>query len=437
MKLAVVVQRYGADVNGGAELHARYVAEHLAKHAEVEVLTTCAKDYIFWSNEFDPGECRVGNLLVRRFPVKRPRDLENFDQWSTRVFEHRHSVAHELAWLDSEGPTSPKLIRYLRRHGSSYDFCLFFSYRYYHAYHGCRAVAPHAVLVPTAERDPAIGLSIFGPIFRGVRGIMYNSFEERAMIQAITGNASVRHAVVGVGSEIPTDSDPNRFRQKFEIQQPFIVYVGRIDENKGCLELFDFFKNYAARVSKSLQLVLIGRSILKVPSHSRIRHLGFVSDQDKFDALAAAHALVMPSQFESLSMVTLEAWAMSRPVLANGCCDVLQGQCIRSNAGLYYKNYEEFAETLHALETNRPLHAALSRNGSQYFRRHYAWPVIERKYLEVLEHLKHEAPKPMEPLPGWFGRQRRNVAPTREIVDALPTGPALKSVRGQRTVRRR
>ena len=110
MKLAVVVQRYGADVNGGAELHARYVAEHLAKHAEVEVLTTCAKDYIFWSNEFDPGESRVGNLLVRRFPVKRPRDLENFDQWSTRVFEHRHSVAHELAWLDSEGPTSPKLI---------------------------------------------------------------------------------------------------------------------------------------------------------------------------------------------------------------------------------------------------------------------------------------------------------------------------------------
>ena len=127
MKLAVVVQRYGADVNGGAELHARYVAEHLAKHAEVEVLTTCAKDYIFWSNEFDPGESRVGNLLVRRFPVKRPRDLENFDQWSTRVFEHRHSVAHELAWLDSEGPTSPKLIRYLRRHGSSYDFCLLFS----------------------------------------------------------------------------------------------------------------------------------------------------------------------------------------------------------------------------------------------------------------------------------------------------------------------
>jgi len=242
--------------------------------------------------------------------------------------------------------------------------------------------------------------------------------------------------VVGVGSEIPSNIDADRFRQKFDIQQPFIVYIGRLDENKGCPELFQFFRNYASRVSGSLQLVLIGRSILQIPSHPRIRQLGFVSDQDKFDALAAAHALVMPSKFESLSMVALEAWAMGRPVLANGSCDVLQGQCIRSKAGLYYKNYEEFAETLHALETNRPLHTALSVNGSEYFQRHYSWPVIERKYLEVLNHLKREEAQRMEPLPGWFGRRRSNIAPTRKTVDALPTGPALKFNRGSRAARR-
>ena len=55
MKIAVVAQRYGADINGGAELHARYVAEHLARHAEVEVLTTCAQDYVTWANEFPAG----------------------------------------------------------------------------------------------------------------------------------------------------------------------------------------------------------------------------------------------------------------------------------------------------------------------------------------------------------------------------------------------
>ncbi len=436
MKLAVVVQRYGAQINGGAELHARYVAEHLTRHAEVEVLTTCAKDYVSWANEFEPGEDRVGDLLVRRFPVKRQRDPAVFGRWSECVFAQRHSIGQELKWLDSEGPASPELIRHLRRHGADYDFCIFFSYRYYHAYYGCRMVAPRAVLVPTAERDPAVGLSIFGPVFRGVRAIMYNSFEERAMIQAVANNASVQHTVVGVGLEIPSDSQPDRFRQKFDISKPFIVYVGRLDENKGCPELFRFFTSYASRVSTTLQLVLIGRSLLPIPPHPRIRHLGFVSDEDKFDAIAAARALVMPSRFESLSMVALEAWAMGRPVLANGRCDVLQGQCLRSNAGLYYDNYEEFAETLHALETNRPLHAALSHNGRQYFTRNYVWPVIERKYMDVLNQLSEAAAPRMESLPGWFARRRRNVPPARDVVDALPTGPALKTARGRRHLRR-
>ena len=115
-----------------------------------------------------------------------------------------------------------------------------------------------------------------------------------------------------------------------------------------------------------------------------------MSDQDKFDALAAADLLIMPSYFESLSMVALEAWALGRPVLANGRCDVLKGQCIRSSAGLYYESYEEFVEALYALESNGPLHARLGRHGREYFARNYAWPVIERKYLDMLQRLQSE-----------------------------------------------
>ena len=108
MKLAVVVQRYGAELNGGAELHARYVAEHLARHAEVEVLTTCATDYITWRNELDPGVERVNGVPVRRFPVSRERGVDEFGRWSTQVFKESHSITAELAWLRSEGPTQPE-----------------------------------------------------------------------------------------------------------------------------------------------------------------------------------------------------------------------------------------------------------------------------------------------------------------------------------------
>jgi hypothetical protein len=210
VRLAVVVQRYGPTISGGAEAHARYVAEHLARHVEVEVVTTCAADYLSWRNELPEGRDRVNGVAVHRFPVAHPRHPRAFARWSEQVFEHPHSLASELRWLDVEGPASPALVRYVRAHISAYDFWIFFSYRYYQSYHGARAASRRAVLVPTAERDPALGLALFGPVFRGVRALMYNSPEERAMIQAVSSNQQVPGVVVGVGSEIPRFASAER-----------------------------------------------------------------------------------------------------------------------------------------------------------------------------------------------------------------------------------
>ena len=425
MRLAVAVQRYGADINGGAELHARYIAERLSRHADVEVVTTCARDYVTWRNERPAGVETINGIPVRRFPVDRERDPRDFGRWSQRVFEHPHSIADELAWLASEGPSSRALVDYLARE-ERFDFVLLFSVRYYHAYHAARRLPAKAILVPTAERDPTVCLGIFKPVFRSVRAIMYNSHEERAMIHAASGNTSVPGVVVGVGSEVPERTDPARFRRTFGIDRPFAIYIGRIDENKGCGELFDFYRRYAESFPRGLDLVLIGSAIMPVPSHPRIHHLGFLGDEDKFNALAAADLLIMPSFYESLSMVALEAWALGKPVLANGRCDVLKGQCIRSNAGLYYETYEEFAEALYSLESNGPLHGRLGRNGREYFLANYTWPVIEGKYLDMFAQLKQAMPQTvMEPLPGWFARRRKDQPAAAELLRAIPSGPVV------------
>jgi glycosyltransferase involved in cell wall biosynthesis len=426
VRLAVVVQRYGKAISGGAELHARYIAEHLARHADVEVLTTCAVDYVTWRNELEPGVENVNGIPVRRFRVRRERDPLVFGRRSERVFRHRHSLGDELDWLDAEGPTASALVDYIARHVDDFDFWVFFSYRYYQAYYGARAAIRRAVLVPTAERDETIGLAMFPPLFRSVRALMYNSPEERAMIEAASHNHDVPGVVVGVGSEVPQNAQPSRFRQKYNLRGPFAIYVGRIDQNKGCKELFDFFGGYLRDTPGKLTLVLIGTSLLPIPDHPRIRHLGFLDDTDKFDAMAGAELLIMPSYFESLSMVALEAWALGRPVLANGHCDVLKGQCIRSNAGLYYESYAEFVETLRALEQNRWLTGALGRNGRQFFREHYDWPVIERKYLDMFERLRNETPtRSIDPAPGWLERRRQDLPPAEEVLASLPTGPAV------------
>src|SRR5205085_9548095 len=133
--------------------------------------------------------------------------------------------------------------------------------------HGARAAAKRAILVPTAERDAAIGLTLFQPLFRGVRAVMYNSPEERAMIEAVSGNQHVPGVVVGVGSEVPRNPQPERFRQKYGVAERFAIYVGRIDENKGCRELFEFFEGYAHDVYGRLSLVLVGQSLLPTPQH--------------------------------------------------------------------------------------------------------------------------------------------------------------------------
>jgi glycosyltransferase involved in cell wall biosynthesis len=139
--------------------------------------------------------------------------------------------------------------------------------------------------------------------------------------------------------------------------------------------------------------------------------------------MAAADVLLMPSRYESLSMVTIEAWALGKPVLVNGQCDVLRGQVTRSHGGLYYESFEEFAEALYALEGTGPLGAVLGRNGRDFFRRHYTWPVIERKYLDMFERLRREPVPVMEPLPGFFARRARTLKPGRAVVDAVPAGP--------------
>ncbi len=431
MKLAIVVQRYGADINGGAELHARYVAEHLARHADIRVLTTCARDYLTWRNELPFGNETVNGIAVERFPVEHERSEADFGLRSDHVFSRRHSLNDELEWLDSEGPASPALIARLRRSENEFDYIVLFCARYYHAYHGARSNPSRAVLVPTAERDPALGLAMFGPIFRGVRAIMYNSYEEQALIQAVASNAHVPGVVVGIGSDIPDAVDAGHAREKFGLAEPYVIYVGRIDANKGCDELFDFFTRYASERTTPLSLVLIGKPVIDIPTHPRIKHLGFVDDRDKFDAIAGASALIMPSYYESLSMVALEAWAVGTPVIANAQCDVLLGQCLRSNAGLYYADAAEFGAVLDTVAGDRALAERLGGNGRRYYEQHYSWPVIERKYLDMFASLSSNPPSHrMERLPGWLARRQRALRPAAQVLDELPSGPVADFDRG-------
>jgi len=391
MKLAFVVQRYGLEINGGAELHCRWIVEHLKKYHDVEVLTTRAYDYITWKNRYPEGEEVINGIPVKRFSVTRPRNPERFGRIQNQILEDEHSLEHELKWLEEEGPLAPALIDHIQNHQDDYDYFFFFSYRYYHSYWGINASPHKSILVPTAEHDPVIHLRIFKELFRKPRAFVYNSVEEREMINALSRNEVIPGDVVGVGTEIPEEYSSERFRKKFNILGDYVIYIGRIDRNKGCVQLFDYFQRFKRDESTDVKLVLVGSSKLNIPAHPDIVFLGFLSEEDKFSGLDGALILMMPSFYESLSMVTLEAWALGKPVLANAQCKVLKGQCLRSNGGLFYQNYEEFHEDLRLLLQSSRLREGMGKNGKKYFQDNYTWNVIENKYLSLLDKLDKES----------------------------------------------
>lgn len=386
MKLCFVIQRYGLEVAGGSELHCRWLAGRLAARHHVQVVTTCALDYLEWRNHYAPGDDVVDGVPVRRFPVRRTRSERRFALVSDLVFHEQHTRAEERLWVEENGPFAPELVGALAGM-RDVDLFVFYSYRYYHTFFGLPKVAARAVLVPTAEEDPAIELPVFADLFRAPRGIIYLTPEERSLVQGVSANESVPSVVVGSGINVPSGWEAVDARARFGLPERYVLYVGRIDRNKGVDRLFADYRRLRGEWPEAPPLVLVGRPALEIPDHPAIRHLGFVSEEEKFALLAACDVLVMPSRYESLSVIVLEAWAMGRPVLVNSSCRVLEGQCVRSGGGLFYRGYAEFAPVLRRLGEDEGLRNALGAAGRAYVRREYDWDVVEARTSRFLEEL--------------------------------------------------
>jgi glycosyltransferase involved in cell wall biosynthesis len=383
VRIAFVVQRYGLDLLGGSETHCRVLAEGLARDHDVEVLTTTASDYVTWASGYAAGSETVNDVTVRRFPVARKRKVVRFREASELVFDCPHTRADELSWIDENGPRTPALIEHLHRYGASYDLVVAFSFRYWTAYHASLALPEKTVPFPTAEADPAVHLAVLQERLLAAPSILFNTPEERRMLEDACG-AALPGEVIGFPVGPPGPADASAFRAAFGIDRPFALYLGRIDENKGCRDLFDCFLAYAGRKGSVLDLVLGGRAAMDIPDSSRVHLAGFLTDQQKEDALAAAVCLVMPSPYESLSIVLLEAWRRMTPVLVNGACDVLREQTRRSGGGLYYETAADFGDELEHLAANAALREALGASGRRFVTREYAWNTVRAKMERVL-----------------------------------------------------
>lgn len=415
MKIGFVVQRYGTEILGGSEYHCRLIAERLASRHEVEVLTTCARDYITWKNEYPEGEDRVRSVTVRRFTNARTRDIESFNRYSDWIFSHPHTRQDEMEWLTQQGPWCPALIDYLERRHASYDVLVFFTYLYAPTVLGLQIDPGRSLLVPTAHDEPAIHLEIYQDVLSRPAAIAYNTDVERRFLTTHFPIRAIAEETVGCGVDLPQEygGDPGdtdqhsgeegegeesatrrqrsergaAFRRRHRLHGPFVLYGGRIDPGKGCEDLIEYFRNYVGDGGEA-SLVLMGVKLMPLPEEPFIRFAGRLSDEERLQALEAATIVVVPSPYESLSLLALESFAVGTPVLANARSDVLVDHCLRGDAGLFYADRDEFVECLKLLVANEALRGGLGRSGRQYVRRNYRWEVILGKYERMFARLR-------------------------------------------------
>ena len=419
MKLACVIHRFGADIAGGSEGHCRAVAQHLAETHDVTVLTSCAHDHVTWDNHFPPGESMDGRLRIRRFPAVRRRDLARFRDISRRVFSGRSSNGEQEEWFRENGPLTPALVDEIRARGHGYDRILFWSYRYFPTYFGLPLVADRAILVPTAEEDPLIRAAALEAFFQLPAGYLFLTPEEADLVAE---RAPVRApaSVIGCGIDpaegvrLPSSAGgADKTLAAVGIADPFVLYLGRVDPNKGCESLLRYFTRYVAGRTRhpapgtehpalstqhsapstqhsapstqhALQLVLAGPVNMPIPDHPSIRTLGFVDEATREALLSRARVLLMPSPYESLSMVVLEAWNRALPVLVNARCAVLRGQVRRADGGLHYRTGAEFAAGLDYLLDHPDEARTLGAQGRAYVEHEYRWPTVMAKIEDVL-----------------------------------------------------
>lgn len=384
-KIAIINQRYGLEVNGGSELYTRQIAERLKERYDVEVLTSCAVEYVKWANHYNEGVETINGVTVRRFKTLHERVPRIFSALDGEMLAHP-DADKDLSdrWIEHMGPYCPQLVDYVDEHQDEYEVVIVVTYLYYLAVKSIVRIKDKAIFIPTAHQEPFIHFKMYKEVFGAADAFIFLTDEEKDLVHSIFHNEDVPYDVMGVGVDVPEDVSAERFKKKYGYDN-YVIYVGRIDEGKDCPRLFKYFMEYKKRNNNNLKLILMGKAVCEIPKHPDIISLGFVSDEDKFDGIKGSKALILPSKFESLSISVLEAMTLSKPVIVNGICDVLKGHCVKSNGGLYYKNYFEFEGCVNYMLNHPDEYEVMCKNARKYVEDYFQWDDIMDKFDKMIE----------------------------------------------------
>jgi glycosyltransferase involved in cell wall biosynthesis len=387
-RVAFVVPRYGRGVVGGAEMLCRLLAEDLARaEVPVEVLTTCAVDHFTWADHLPRGTTVEGGVPVHRFPVEPARDNERWLELQTRIDLRLPSDhADGIEWM-GQSVWSPELQRAVED-ASRYDWIVAMPYLFGTTYWAVAARPARTALIPCVHDEPHAWHPVVREMLGAAAGCMLNSEGEGELLGRLAPGARMRLVSVGYDDDPPPGpEDVAAFCDGRGIRPGYVLYAGRREVAKGLPELFAAYGRWSDGRPDAPPLALMGRGDLAPPPEiaDRVIDLGFVPDEDRDAAYAAAGVLVNPSRLESLGMVGLEAWLAGTPSIVNARSPVLRRHCTDSGGGIPYAGADELVEALDVLATDRDLQRRMAAAGAAYVRRTFSWPAVRTRFLGALE----------------------------------------------------
>ncbi len=376
-KILFVIQRIGKDICGGAERECLELSQHMLKRFDVEIASSCARNNVPWDNAYPVGTEEIDGLLIRRFPVEEVGSRGDSLDTVTALQEDEKDLIRRI------GPYCPSLHDYVLEHHEEYRCVIFVTYSVYTTLAGMLLDIPNKILLPTAHEEELIHLPMYRNDFYNASAFIYNTPEERDLVNRLfPGTETVPSSVTCFGMD---DSIWNRPGRE-EVDSDYLLYLGRVCEGKNYSELNRFFIEYKKRHGSSLRLIVAGtiENGETLIWDDSIEYKGFISEEEKYDLIRGAKLLVMPSLYESLSIVLLESMALGLPVLVNGRCDVLKGQCLRSKAGRFYETYEEFESELQNMLGDEESYRTMQENGIAFVKERYNWNKVVEDIYEAI-----------------------------------------------------
>lgn len=376
-RVAFVPLRYGPQIVGGSEALTREIAMGLSGRGwNVEVLTTRVVNHLTWENELPEGESPEDGLTVRRFST--------VHHWSKPGLRAQRliqdgtmpAVDDQWTWV-SWRITVPDLFHHLLRYGPTYDAVVFSPYMFWNATACLSAVAPNAVSMPCLHDESYARMEVMRPVLAAPRSVWFLSEPEHQLAHRL-GPVAERHTVTGAGVHAPERYDPEGFRARHRIANPFLLYAGRREKDKGWGWLLDAFLTATRAGMDGVDLVTFGHGEVDPPPEiaHRVIDLGFVSEEDRNDAFAAAFAYVQPSRMESFSRTIMESWLAGTPVLAIEGSEVVGWHCRRSGGGMVFGDGEDLARRVAELRADPSRAEEMAGRGRQYVLHEYSWPAV-------------------------------------------------------------